>query len=159
MGASSSAARAKGTDERAPAVQLAGTWRAARKDLWKFDENSYGVRAPQFAAEGFEQFVCQVSSDDATFSYSYGSLLSGTGQWFVGDEPDHFIGRSKVTTSAGFAVTCDRECEHRLALLDGDELLEITYTVVFGPAKGLCVTEYFLRAEEVADEDAVTGAA
>jgi hypothetical protein len=135
---------------RPPAVQLAGVWRAARKDLWKINVTNYGPRWKEFATEGFDHLVCTVSADDGTFTFKYGSLVSGVGQWFEGDEPDSYVGRSQITHNFGRPVN-GMETEQRVTLLDGDDLLEIAYTIASGSCKGLEVIEYMTREEETPD--------
>jgi hypothetical protein len=133
-----------------PAVALAGVWRAARKDLWKFDVTNYGPRWKEFATEGFDHLVVTVSADDGRFTFKYGSLVSGVGQWFEGDEPDSYVGRSKITHNFGRPAN-GVETEQRITLLDGDDLLEIAYTIASGSCKGLEVVEYMTRMEETPD--------
>lgn len=136
-------------DGRPPAVSLAGVWRAARKDLWKINVTNYGPRWKEFATEGFDHLEVTVSAHDGTFTFKYGSLVSGVGQWFEGDEPDSYVGRSKITHNFGRPLNGNgMETEQRVTLLDGDDLLEIAYTIASGSCKGLEVIEYMKRVEE-----------
>ena len=66
----------------APALELAGKWRACKKELWEFTPTNYGPRCKNFEKEGYKQFKLECSTTDATFTFEYGTLASGTGQWF-----------------------------------------------------------------------------
>lgn len=133
--------------------------------MWTFDQHSYGPLWKSYEKEGFGDTEVIVSGADGTFTFRYGDLLAGHGQWVHGDEPDRFVGRSQVTSVLDVA-TQGNATEQVVQLLDGDELLEVTYTVLSGSVKGVKVTEYFERVdvewdEAAADADIVsaTGAA
>mmetsp|Transcript_76927 Transcript_76927/g.178428 ORF Transcript_76927/g.178428 Transcript_76927/m.178428 type:complete len:115 (-) Transcript_76927:258-602(-) len=107
------------------AVRLAGTWRGTRVDLWQINEANYGPQWSEFQTEGFPNSRIHASSD-ATYTFQYGSLVSGTGQWFEGASPTEFSGASTVA-SAKDPQFVGTETKLVMELMDGD-LLKITYT-------------------------------
>jgi hypothetical protein len=125
-----------------PAIELAGTWAAANKEMWQFTPQNYAGRWEEFEGEGFDKFKLMASAEDATFTFEYGSLCSGTGQW-LRDESGHLVGKACVSMSNGFAV--HHVTEQKLKLHE-DGVLQVTYTLASGLAKGVTVVEYIKRA-------------
>jgi len=161
MGASASSAGSHDGDSGAkPATALAGTWEATRKDLWKFDAMSYGGRVHEFSQEGFHDFRLDLSGEDGTFTFRYGRLCVGKGQWFE-SAAGTYVGYAEAKTTVGNR-THIRQSRQVLQLME-DDVLKVTYTVA-DPSKpliadpegfeivrdGACdvtVTEYIRRSD------------
>ena len=129
---------------RVPAIETAGTYRAARPDLWEFDERHYGPLYREFQTEGFANFKLVISSADATTAWQYGNLCSGVGQLFKGATPGSFVGTSTMTAHRDPAMVGSKSTIASQDISDGtgETLIRVTITLVSGPAKGLILTEY-----------------
>lgn len=117
--------------------------RCVRSNHARTAEN-YGVKWKEFSGQGFENYTLHVSAADGRFVFSYGNICAGSGQWFCGDEPDEYYGSSKVTSARGHRCEGPKT-EHHVQLLDGDDLLEVTYSFTCSTGKLLTVSEYFTR--------------
>ena len=129
------------------AAELAGKWVATCREKWVFDYANYGPRSAEFAAEGFSQFslTCQA---DGTFTFQYGSLASGRGQWLKGASPNMFTGVSTVTALKGVPTASNGSQATQVLELGDDGVLKVAYTITrnYPTVSSLTVTEYITRA-------------